>query len=911
MKAKPKAKPKAEPKSKRRVIESDSEDDMAESSSPPTPPTKQQKTEKLEPTDAAEYFGARSTRTRVARLKPLTVVSMDSDEAMSDASDDFKPKEEDFDDFDDDFDDDDVEMLDVIEKKYLQTEPAVLEPNVEVEPAAKPVTKPVAKAKPAAKPATKPVTATTGGVTAEDILLTIPNADLPEDEDTTGKSFRDFKARQATLPQPLGETPLPEGSPNCLNGLTMVFTGVLPTLERDAAEALAKRYGAKVTKSISGKTSVVVLGDEAGPSKVKKIKSLKIKAITEDGFIQLIRGMPIDGGDGEAAQKTKQKREKEEAKIIAEAVRVEAAERAREEEEAAVRADAARASLSVRAEPARRVIPSSEKLWTTKYAPTDLNQLCGNKGSIAKLRMWLTNWSEYAKADFKDPGPDGSGVFRACLISGPPGIGKTSAAHLVAKSLGYDVLEKNASDVRSKSLLHANLKDVLSNTSVVGFFSHNNDVVNANNKKFCVIMDEVDGMSSGDRGGAGQLSAFCRVTKMPMILICNDRLLPKMRTFDRTTLDIPFRRPDTNAVKGRLMTIAHREGISLDPNVIGQLVECTHNDIRQMINLLSTVSKTQKAIGFDNLAEITKLWAKHVALQPFEITGRLLSGGLYHENSQVSLNSKIELYFNDIEFTPIMMQENYLNTRPARATSARAHLELVTRAADSISESDIVNSLIRSGEQQWSLLPFHAVMSSVRPGSFVAGNVTSRINFAGWLGQNSRQMKFTRILQELQYHTRLRTSTDKTQLRLEYLPALTAKLTHPLLANGLAGIDEVIETLDHYYLSKEDWDYLIEMRVGTNNILNGIPAATKSGFTRKYNSMTHPVVIYKTGNSVAAARSATVDYEDVVEDDTAKSDKEEEEESDDKIDFAKDKLIKQGKPKKKAVKAKKAAKKAK
>lgn len=45
------------------------------------------------------------------------------------------------------------------------------------------------------------------------------------------------------------------------------------------------------------------------------------------------------------------------------------------------------------------------------------------------------------------------GGYRAVIISGPPGIGKTTSAHLVAKLEGYDILEYNASDTRNEKLL--------------------------------------------------------------------------------------------------------------------------------------------------------------------------------------------------------------------------------------------------------------------------------------------------------------------------------------------------------------------------------------------------------------------------------------------------------------------------
>lgn len=56
-------------------------------------------------------------------------------------------------------------------------------------------------------------------------------------------------------------------------------------------------------------------------------------------------------------------------------------------------------------------------------------------------------------------------------------------------------------------------------------------------------------------------------------------------------------------------------------------------------------------------------------------------------------------------------------------------------------------------------------------------------------------------------------------------------------ANGQDAIDEVIEIMDDYFLTKEDWDALVELGVGSGYdeeaVLKLIPSATKSAFTRK------------------------------------------------------------------------------
>ena len=82
---------------------------------------------------------------------------------------------------------------------------------------------------------------------------------------------------------------------------------------------------------------------------------------------------------------------------------------------------------------------------------------------------WLSGLHRPAslKVKFKHPGKSGLNTTKALLITGPPGVGKTTSAHLCAKLEGYTVIELNASDVRSKKLLEGATNT--NNTSLDGW----------------------------------------------------------------------------------------------------------------------------------------------------------------------------------------------------------------------------------------------------------------------------------------------------------------------------------------------------------------------------------------------------------------------------------------------------------
>ncbi|KAJ8336026.1 hypothetical protein SKAU_G00393690 [Synaphobranchus kaupii] len=697
-----------------------------------------------------------------------------------------------------------------------------------------------------------------------------PQSVSPEDSEKkrgNSQAYRSYLNREG--PRALGSKDIPEGAENCLEGLTFVVTGVLESMEREDAKSLIERYGGKVTGNVSRKTSYLVLGRDSGVSKTEKAQGFGTKILNEDGLLDLIRNKPG-------------KRSKYE--IAAEAENKSSKTKTPEPQRSRVRSTPQKSASKTRATPTKKTPPSAKPgaatppgrpsprgsrgeggearkglsfgkgaggaaslLWVDKYKPRALKGLIGQQGEQScanKLLRWLQNWHRHQAGDKKPAArfgkfggkDDGSG-FKAALLSGPPGVGKTTTAALVCEELGYSYVEMNASCTRSKNSLKQVIAESLNNTSIKNFYTGASQTVS---NKHALIMDEVDGMAGNeDRGGIQEMIGLIKQSKIPIICMCNDRNHQKIRSLANYCFDLRFQRPRVEQIKGAMMSIAFKEGLKVPPPALNEIILASNQDIRQVLHNLCMWSVKDKVMTYDQVKADAKNARKDLKMGPFDVCRKVFTTG--EETAHMSLIDKSDLFFHDYSLAPLFVQENYLHVWPAAAGgNLKSHLVLLSKTADSICDGDLVDRQIRS-RQTWSLLPTQAIYASVLPGELMRGYMSHFPTFPSWLGKFSSTGKHNRIVQELASHMSLKTHSSKQAVNLDYMPYLRSALLHPLERRGTEGAPQAVQLMDDYDLIKEDVDSIMEISTwaGRPEPYSKLDPKVKAAFTRAYNKESH------------------------------------------------------------------------
>ncbi|KAL4876584.1 hypothetical protein BJY04DRAFT_222916 [Aspergillus karnatakaensis] len=257
-------------------------------------------------------------------------------------------------------------------------------------------------------------------------------------------------------------------------------------------------------------------------------------------------------------------------------------------------------------------------MWTEKYRARKYTELIGDERTNRAILRWLRGWdpivypnlarSKQKKAAWKEDNDEEERQHRkVLLLCGPPGLGKTTLAHVCARQAGYEVLEINASDERSRDVVKGRIRDALGTENVKGMnVEVGEQKIRKAGRPVCVVVDEVDGVvgGSGGSGEGGFMKALIDLVLLdqknssraseqasagrkkkgdnfrflrPLILVCNDVYHSSLRPLRASSIAeiIHVRQAPLENVVSRLKSIFTLEGIPSDNDGVRRLCEAS------------------------------------------------------------------------------------------------------------------------------------------------------------------------------------------------------------------------------------------------------------------------------------------------------------------------------------------------
>lgn len=210
--------------------------------------------------------------------------------------------------------------------------------------------------------------------------------------------------------------------------------------------------------------------------------------------------------------------------------------------------------------------------WVEKYRPQNLDKVVGHPTAIDTLREWALSWE------------DDIPQYRAIILYGNAGCGKTTSAYALANEMGWEIVELNASDQRTA----AKIEKVAGQGSRMETLS---------GTKRLIILDEADNIyGTADRGGEKAIIGLIKKTNHPMILIANE-LYDMSYDLRSSCKPIQFRSISYGTIVSILENIAKKEDVTYERGVLEKIAENADGDLRGAINDLQAIvqGKADKA----------------------------------------------------------------------------------------------------------------------------------------------------------------------------------------------------------------------------------------------------------------------------------------------------------------------------
>jgi len=293
----------------------------------------------------------------------------------------------------------------------------------------------------------------------------------------------------------------------------------------------------------------------------------------------------------------------------------------------------------------------------------ELNKILNREDCATNIKNILKNF---------DANRDNLLFKRGIYVYGDPGTGKTTFVSNILKELNYDIVKYDAGDIRNKNIIDTITKHNMSDKNIMSIF-------HKKVRKIAIIMDEIDGMNNGDKGGINSLIKLIRpkktkkqkledITLIPIICIGNYHIDKKIKELikvcDVIELKTPTNQQINNIIKEILPTLEEKTQTKISNYIQGDLRKLNNicNLFKDKPDLLTNQlidNIFQLKTYNDDTKHITeKLLNKRYSIDDHLLimneTDRTIVGLLWHENiidvlSKMDKNISIPFYIKQLE----------------------------------------------------------------------------------------------------------------------------------------------------------------------------------------------------------------------------------------------------------------------
>jgi DNA polymerase III delta prime subunit len=281
-------------------------------------------------------------------------------------------------------------------------------------------------------------------------------------------------------------------------------------------------------------------------------------------------------------------------------------------------------------------------------------------------------------------------------IFGYSGAGKTTLVRNVLRELNYDTVVYDTGEVRNKSMIETMTCNNMSDKNILSMMQERRDCSyyedeNGNpvyhRKRIVLLMDEIDGLNSGDKGGINSLIKLIRhkktkkqkneqMTMNPVICIGNYYSDKKIKELMKVCVQLEIKRPSFEQMKKLMSELLPGPSDTTDAEIREKIAWNANGDLRQLHSLLGIYKNNPNIFGNSESCRYLTVPRNHVS-NAKSITEKLFQHKYSIDDHNLVMND------TDRTIVALLFHENLLDFIPPTATATA-----ITTATDKHKQTD-------------------------------------------------------------------------------------------------------------------------------------------------------------------------------------------------------------------------------